>query len=144
MLIGYIGCKSDKTSEAIEETLIIMNSLKEDLPSEKLKLKRLDTLNSFVFNVDTPFQLTEVYGLYQLRQEPLNTLDTIQNAYMTASKEELETLAGKYLDPTKIQIFVVADKTTSVKRDGKVTTLEQDLTALADRLGIPFQEVALR
>ena len=144
MLVGYIGCKSDKTSQAIEETLKIMKSLQKDIPPEQLELKRLDTLNSFVFNVDTPFQLAEVYGLYQLRKEPLNTLDKIQTAYMTASKNELEALAGKFLDPKKIQIFVVADKSIQIKRDGKVITLGQDLMALADRLGIPFQEMALR
>jgi zinc protease len=144
MLVGYIGCKADKTSKAIEETVKIMTNLQRDVPEGKLELKRLDTLNSFVFNVDTPFQLTEVYSLYHLRKEPLNTLEKIQDAYITASKQELETLARKFLKPEKVQIFIVADKTIQVKKDGQLISLEEDLMALADRLGVPFQETTLR
>jgi zinc protease len=144
MLVGYVGCKGDKTRQAIEETIQIMESLHENVPEEFLELKRLDTLNSFVFNVDTPFQLAEVYSRYYLRKEPLDTLDRIQEAYMGASRTELESLARKFLAPDKLQIFIVADKSIIVRKDGKALTLEEDLKALAADLGLPFQEVALR
>jgi len=54
MLTGYIGCKAEKTAEAIAETAQIMTSLGNRIPGEILEQKRLDVLNSFVFNVDTP------------------------------------------------------------------------------------------
>ena len=43
---------------------------------------------------------------------------------------------------SKLQIFVVGDKTSKVnKEDGTVVTLEEDLKALAKKLGLPFMEI---
>jgi len=145
VLYGYIGCKGDKTVPAIEETLKIMNLLGQDVPQEELKRKRLDALNSFVFNVDTPADLVKVYGRYYLRDEPLDTLDKIQDAYFEADREDLRRLAAEYLDPRKIQIFVVADKLIKVK-DGRggESTIEKALMELAASLGLSYREIALR
>ncbi|MBW1961321.1 MAG: insulinase family protein [Deltaproteobacteria bacterium] len=144
MLVGYIGCRAQQTRRAIEETIGIMKSLHLEIPSKALELKRLDTLNSFVFNVDTPFQLVEVYGRYYLRREPLDTLHKIQEAYKNTSKDKLEALARKFLLPEKLQIFIVTDKTVKVKRNDSVITLEKDIKDLADRINIPFKEIELR
>ena len=145
VLLGYIGCKGDKTAQAIGETVEIMRSLKNDVPQKNLDQKRLDALNGFVFNVDTPFQLVETYAHYQLRKEPLDTLERIQDAFMSANRGELEVLAKKLLDPKKLQVFVVGDKATIVKnKDGTNITLEEDLKALAKELGLPYKEIALR
>jgi predicted Zn-dependent peptidase len=145
ILAGYIGCKGDQTRTAIIETLHIMKSLRKEIPPEDLELKRLDALNSFVFNVDTPAELVEVYGRYHMRGEPLDTLEWIQDAYIGASKEDLLKLAAQLLDPGKIQIFIVADKKIAVKgKQGGQITLEEDLMQLAQHLGLPFQQVKLR
>jgi predicted Zn-dependent peptidase len=144
-LSGYIGCKSDRTGESILETIQIMQELQKDVPDKELEQKRLDALNSFVFNVDTPAELAEVYARYQLRGEPLGTLERIQDAFINAGKEELKNLAVKLLDPEKLQIFIVADKETRVgKNGGAEWTLEEDLQALAEQFGIPYREIALR
>jgi predicted Zn-dependent peptidase len=145
LLLGFIGCKGDKTSTSIEETLKIMTALRENIPQRDLSLKRLDALNSFVFNVDTPAELVEVYGLYHMRNEPLDTLERIQDAYLQATRDELRDIAVTLLDPGKIQIFIVADKMIPVrKEDGAELTLEEDLKSLAKRLGLPYREIPLR
>jgi len=144
-LIGYIGCKGDKTSTAIMETLKIMDSIRKNVPEKDLELKRLDALNSFVFNVDTPAQLVEVYSRYYMRGEPLNTLEKIQDAYRHATREELRELAVQLFDPSKIQIFIVADTMIRVKtKDGTERTVQEDLKSLAKRIGLPYREIALR
>ncbi len=144
ILMGYIGCKGDQTRDAISETLGIMRKLHQHVPERDFVLKRLDTLNSFVFNVDTPAALVEVYSRYYLRKEPLDTLKKIQEAYMNTSQSELERLAGAYLVPDLTAIVVVGDRSIRVRRDGDEQNLESDLKALADRLGMPFKEIALR
>jgi predicted Zn-dependent peptidase len=145
MLMGYIGCKADQTTAAIRETLNIMRSLQQNVPKKELELKRLDALNSFVFNVDTKAELVSVYSRYHLRQEPLDTLEKIQEAFFQADQKELERLAQRYLDPDKIQIFVVADKSTTINAAaGQAVTLEADLMALSKALGVDFQEIPLR
>ena len=144
ILFGYIGCKGDQTRAAISETIGIMKSLQKDVPGKELEQKRLDALNSFVFNVDTKAELVEVYSRYFMRQEPLDTLDKIQDAYFKANKEELESIAQRLFNPQKIQIFVVADKMTTVRTDsGDEVTLEEDLVDMAEILGLPFREIAL-
>lgn len=145
ILIGYIGCKGDKTVPALAETIKIMNSLHRDVPRQELEQKRLDALNSFVFNVDTPADLVEVYARYFMRNEPLDTLGKIQDAFFNADRDDLQQLAREYLDPQKIQIFVVGDKLTKVKNDsGDELTLEMHLMQLAQSLGLPYQELELR
>jgi predicted Zn-dependent peptidase len=145
MLLGYMGCKGDKTSQAIRETIQIMQGLRARVPQGELEQKRLDALNSFVFNVDTPAALVETYGRYALREEPLDTLERIQDAFITATEQELEALAKLLLDPQKLQIFVVADKTTKIKAAAGVeVTLEEDLKQLAQELGLPYREIPLR
>jgi predicted Zn-dependent peptidase len=144
-LLGYIGCKGDQTAAAITETLKVMDALRKDIPERELELKRLDALNSFVFNVDTKSELVDVYGRYHLRNEPLDTLEKIQDAYLRTTKEELHRIAGELLDPAKIQIVVVADKNITVpSSEGKGISLEEDLKALANKLDLPFQEIQLR
>ena len=144
MLVGYIGCKGDKTAQSISETVKIMKSLQKSVSKDELRLKRLDALNSFVFNVDTPLALVEAYAGYQMRHEPLETLDAIQNAYLTATREELEKLAQELLDPQKLQIFVVGDKTFEVSGDRGKVTLERSLKTLAKDLGLEYKEIELR
>ncbi len=144
-LIGYIGCQGDKTVPAIAETINIMKSLHREVPRKNLEQKRLDALNSFVFNVDTPADLVAVYARYYLRDEPLDTLDKIQDAFFTADRDDLRRLAREYLDPRKIQIFVVGDKLIKVNnRSGDELTLENELMQLAESLGLPYREIALR
>lgn len=127
------------------ETLKIMRSLRKNVPEKDLELKRLDALNSFVFNVDTPAQLVEVYSQYYMRGEPLNTLEKIQDAYRHATREELRKLAVQLFDTSKIQIFVVADIKNRVKtKDGIERTVQEDLKSLAERIGLPYRETALR
>lgn len=145
MLVGYIGCKGDKTVPAIAETIKIMERLHQNIPRQELEQKRLDALNSFVFNVDDPADLVKVYGRYYMRHEPLDTLDKIQDAFFNADRDDLRRLARQYLDPEKIQIVVVADKMIKVKdAGGDELTLEQHLMQLAEALGLPYREIELR
>jgi zinc protease len=145
ILSGYIGCKGDKTAAAIAQTIKVMNSLRQDVPEKEIEQKRLDTLNSFVFNVDTPADLVNVYGRYYLRNEPLDTLTRIQDAFFNVSREDLSRLARQYLDPGKIQIFVVGDKLIKIRNvHGDEATLETTLVELAASLGLPYREIELR
>jgi predicted Zn-dependent peptidase len=145
MLVGYIGCKGDSTGQAIRESVKIITALQNNVPKKELKQKRSDALNSFVFNVDTPAELVEVYGRYYMRKEPLDTLSRIQDAFMTASREELEILARKFLDPKKLQVFVVGDMETRVKDvDGTEVTLENEMETVAKTLGMPYKKIELR
>lgn len=145
MLVGYIGCRGDKTSEAIKETVNLMSAIRKSVPERHFEQKQLDALNSFVFNVDTPAELVEVYSRYYIRKEPLDTLERIQDAFISATREELRILAMKLLDPKKLQIFVVGDKSIRVTtKDGTEFTLEEDVKALAKTLGLRYMEIALR
>mgnify|MGYP006277311391 CR=1 FL=1 len=143
-ILGFLGCKGDQTPRALQETARLMRSLQEEIPRDELEQKRLDALNSFVFNVDTPAALTSVYAHYRMRGEPLDTLERIQEAFMQAEREELLELARTYLDPERLQIFVVGDGTLSVvQEDGSRVPLKQALQATAEDMGLPFKELPL-
>ena len=145
VIVGYIGGKGDQSVAAIEETVKIMRGLGKTVPQKDIDQKRLDALNSFVFNVDTPADLVEVYARYHMRNEPLDTLEKIQDAFFKANKEDLERLAAEYLNLDNIQIFLVGDKNIKIKIKGtKATTLEESLKELAASLGLPYVELELR
>jgi zinc protease len=141
---GYIGCKPSMTAEAIRETIRIMRELKEEIPAGKVEEKRLDIMNSFVFNVDTPHELVRTYAGYYLRNEPLNTLDRIQDIYLSITSEQLLIMARKYLVPKRLQIFVVGDGNIRFKRRDMSLSLKKELQILSDELGIPFKDIPLR
>jgi predicted Zn-dependent peptidase len=145
VLFGYIGCKGDQSVPAIAETVNIMRSLGLNVPQKELDQKRMDALNSFVFNVDSPTDLVQVYARYFMRNEPLDTLEKIQDAFFNADKGDLQRLAVEYLDPDKIQIFLVGDKNIKVKGNrANESTLEDILMDLAESLGLPYVELELR
>lgn len=145
VLFGYIGCKGDQSVPAIQETIKIMRSLGQNIPQVELEQKRLDALNSFVFNVDTPADLVQVYARYFMRNEPLDTLGKIQDAFFSAENQDMRRLAAEYLDPAKIQIFLVGDKNIKVKGNrGNESTLEDIYMDLAESLGLPYVELELR
>jgi len=144
-IIGGMGCKGDQTVRALEETVNLMNGLGRRIPEDDFTLRQLDVLNSFVFNVDTPASLTEVYSRYFLRKEPLDTLHRIQSAYLTVTPDTLQPLAREYLDPAHLQVVVVGDGDVPVPApDGESLPLRRALAGLAQKLGLPFEEAPLR
>jgi len=103
----------------------------------------MDVAHSFVFNVDTPTP-GETYGRYHMRGEPLTPLTESRRLHQ-AKQEELESLAANFLDPRRLQIIVVGDKTTPVnKESGKVISLEEDLKPLPRNSIFPYTELPLR
>jgi len=84
-----------------------------------------------VFNVDTKAEL--VPGLQPLRDAAgaARYLERIQAAYFHQHAGGTADHRPPLLDPLKIQIQVVADKTLPVsKADGRTLTLEEDLKAV--------------
>jgi hypothetical protein len=80
-----------------------------------------------------------------MRNEPLDTLEKIQDAFFSAENKDLRRLAAEYLDPANIQIFLVGDKHIKVKSNrGNESTLEDIYMDLADSLGLPYVELELR
>ena len=145
LLMGYIGCRGDQTRTAINETINLMVSLRDRIPTDELERKRLEALNSFVFNVDSPSMLASTYSRYKMRGEPLNTLDKIQDAYINATDDDLLELAREYFNPKSIQIFIVGDMNTRVKSEtADDRTLEEDLSLLAQELKLPVMRIKLR
>jgi len=145
VLFGYVGCKADKTGQAITETVAIMKQLRQEIPEAEFEQARLDALNGFVFIIESPKELLHSYGRYKLRGEPLDTLERIQDAFLSATTSELLQLTQNYLHPDKLQIFVIADKNTPVKStQGTEISLEKDLQEVAARLHLPYQEISLR
>ena len=144
-LVGYLGCKADQTGEAVRQAAAVMEELRREIPAGELETKRLDALNSFVFNVDNPAALTSVYAAYRLRGEPLDTLERIQTEFMEASRKDLVRLAREYLDPAKLQVVVVGDGGTPVVlEDGTRLSLKESLRQTALDLGLPFRVLPLR
>jgi predicted Zn-dependent peptidase len=140
-----MGTKADMTPRAIEETVALMLAIAREVPQNEFRLKQLDALNSFVFNVDTPEDLVEVYGRYRMRGEPLDTLEVIQEDFLQASPQVLSALAGRFLGPDQLQIFVTADKDTPVVvENGRPISLKESLAGLAERLNLEFKQIPLR
>jgi len=142
LLNGYIGCKADQTVKALDETILLMNQVAAGVPDDLLELKRLDVLNSFVFNVDTPHSLVKTYAGYFMRKEPMDMLSQIQDFYMNADKETLTELAKEYLTTNHMQIIVVCDETIPASGGDRVS-LRSALEKFAESQNLSFVEIVL-
>lgn len=140
--MGWIGCKGSGTGLALRETAGLMEALKLGVKEKDVKRTKLSLLNGFVFNLDNQYDLASTYAGYALRGADMNTLAKIQTAFSNVTAAELTELARQFFDVSKLQIVVVGDKNTLVGPNGdEKLTLEQDLQAVAQELGLSFNEL---
>jgi zinc protease len=109
---GVFTCQAQTRNEQALDTVA---ALKEELlklrergvTAKELAESRESILNSFVFNFDTPAKIVKRQMTYEFYGYPLDFAERQLEAVRTATVEDVNKVAKKYLDPEKCVLLAV-------------------------------------
>jgi zinc protease len=102
--------KSQSTVEATQAMLEEIQALKtRPFTEEELKKAKDQVLNSFIFNYDSKDKVLAEQARLEFYGYPLDFLDKYREAVEKVTTADLERVAKKYIDPTKLAILVVGN-----------------------------------
>jgi len=126
----YAGA-STKSATTVDATQAILDEIKdlktEPFTEEELKRAKDQVLNSFIFNYDTKDKVLAEQARLEFYGYPLDFLDKYRDAVEKVTTADLERVANKYIDPSKLAILVVGNSAefgTPLSKLGPVQTLD--------------------
>lgn len=108
----YVGAstKSSSTVDATQAMLEEIDALKtRPFTEEELKRAKDQVLNSFIFNYDSKDKILAEQARLEFYGYPLDFLDKYRDAVEKVTTADLERVAKKYIDPSKLAILVVGN-----------------------------------
>jgi zinc protease len=122
------GTQSATTVKTTQALLDEIDKLKtEPFTEEELKRAKDQVLNSFIFNYDSKDKVLAEQAKLEFYGYPLDFLDKYHEAVEKVTTADLERVAKKYIDPSKLAILVVGNSSefgTPLSTLGKVQTLD--------------------
>jgi zinc protease len=120
--------KSASTVDATQAMLEVTNQLKtQPFTEDELKRAKDQVLNSFIFNYDTKEKVLYEQARLEFYGYPLDFLEKYRDAVEKVTTADLERVAKKYIDPSKLAILVVGNSSefgTPLSKLGPVQTLD--------------------
>jgi len=120
--------KSANTVDATQALLDATNQLKtQPFTEEELNRAKDQVLNSFIFNYDTKDKVLAEQSRLEFYGYPLDFLEKYHDAVEKVTTADLERVAKKYIDPSKLAILVVGNSSefgTPLSKLGPVQTLD--------------------
>jgi zinc protease len=120
--------KSATTVDATQAMLDAINQLKtQPFTEDELKRAKDQVLNSFIFNYDSKDKVLSEQAKLEFYGYPLDFLEKYHDAVEKVTTADLERVAKKYIDPTKLAILVVGNSSefgTPLSKLGQVHTLD--------------------
>ena len=120
--------KSATTVDATQAMLEEIDALKtRPFTEEELKRAKDQVLNSFIFNYDSKDKVLAEQARLEFYGYPLDFLDKYRDAVEKVTTADLERVAKKYIEPSKLAILVVGNSSefgTPLSKLGAVQTLD--------------------
>ncbi len=126
----YIGAstKSESTVAATQAMLDAIGALKtQPFTEEELKRAKDQVLNSFIFRYDSIDKVLSEQARLEFYGYPLDSLEEYREAVEKVTTADLERVAKKYIDASKLAILVVGNSSefgTPLSKLGTVQTLD--------------------
>jgi zinc protease len=120
--------KSASTVDATQAMLEVTNQLKtQPFTDDELRRAKDQVLNSFIFNYDSKDKVLNEQAKLEFYGYPLDYLDKYRDSVEKVTTADLERVARKYIDPSKLAILVVGNSSefdTPLSKLGAVQTLD--------------------
>jgi zinc protease len=120
--------KSASTVDATQAMLEVTGQLKtQPFTEEELKRAKDQVLNSFIFRYDSVEKVLSEQASLEFYGYPLDFLDKYREAVEKVTTADLERVAKKYIEPSKLAILVVGNSAefgTPLSKLGPVKTLD--------------------
>lgn len=131
---GVFLASCQTKTETTSKALALMQWVIEDVQKNGIKPDELATakesiINSDVFNYDTPVEVVENYAWQEYHGFPPDQMKQDLAAIRAVTKDDVEAMARKYLDPSKYVIVAVgkvAEFDAPLSRFGPVQTISLD------------------
>jgi len=126
--MAYAQTKTATAKRALEIFFEEFENIKNSLPTEEeLESARESYINNFIFQFDSPGEITNRLMSLEYDDYPENYYRTYLDNIRSITLEDIRRVAQKYLHPDSMTIMIVAD-TSSLESDlsefGEVTYLE--------------------
>jgi zinc protease len=123
-----MGTKSESTVEAIQALYEQLDQLNtKPITDEEAKRAKDSTLNSFVFNFDSPEKVLRERMAYEFYGYPADFLERFQAGVEKVTTADVARVAGKYIHKDQFAVLVVgnpADFDKPLSSLGKVTNVD--------------------
>ncbi|MFZ5980954.1 MAG: M16 family metallopeptidase [Candidatus Zixiibacteriota bacterium] len=130
-LFGYCLTRADAMSQAVQMMLDIVKEVKADgITEEELTLARESLINSYIFDYDTPQELTAAYAYQELRGFPPDQLQRNLEEYKKVTLADCRRVAAKYLDTENIALVITGNKDLfdkPLETFGRVTAVSMEI-----------------
>jgi zinc protease len=102
--------KADAMGMALNMMLDIIRDVKEHgITQEEMELAQESTINSFVFNYDTPQKIASAAAYYELHGFPADQLEKDLEGYRAVTLQDCDRVAAAYLNTDSIAIVIVGN-----------------------------------
>jgi len=112
LFVVDLGTKSSSTVAATKATLDEVRRLRTDPPTpSELRKAKDDLLNAFIFKYDTPEKVLNEQVVFAVYGYPSDFLERYRAGVEKVTAEDVTRVALKYIQPEKLAIVVVGNKT---------------------------------
>jgi len=108
---GYCVTRPDAMGQATKMMFDIIDEVKKNgITAEEMEIARDATINSFIFNYDTPAQVVISKAYMEYNGFPLDQMERALVNYKAATLEDCNRVAREYLDTENIVIIFTGNK----------------------------------
>jgi zinc protease len=102
--------RTEVTDSALRDLLAELTKMREQLvPADEFKDAQRSLTASFALSLENPAELLNLYIVRQLYNYPVDHWDRYTDRIMAITPPQVQAVARKYLDPSKLQIVAVGD-----------------------------------
>jgi zinc protease len=127
---AYAQTKGEEYSRAMQLVIEQIEKMRTEGPTEEEFRKAIDSyVNGQVFDYDSKSGMVRRLVRLKFEGRPLDTPTKDMEAYKNMTLEDVKRVAGMYLHPDKLTVFVVGDKDTfdrPLSDFGEVNVIELD------------------
>jgi zinc protease len=102
--------RTEVTEPALRDLLAELTKIRDQpVPADEFKDAQRSLTASFALSLESPAELLNLYVVRQLYNYPVDHWDRYTDRIMAITPAQVQAVARKYLDPTKLQIVAVGD-----------------------------------
>ena len=102
--------RTEVTDAALRDLLAELAKMRErEVPTDEFRDAQRSMTASFALSLENPEELLNLYVVRQLYNLPVDYWDRYTERIMAVNQAQVQTVARKYLDPSKLQIVAVGD-----------------------------------
>jgi predicted Zn-dependent peptidase len=122
--------RTEVTEPSLRDLLVELGKMRDEpVPAAELQDAQRSMTASFALSLESPSELLNLYVVRQMYGFPADYWDKYSDRIMAVTPAQVQTVARKYLDPTKLQIVAVGDQAkieTGLRKFGPVSVFDDE------------------